>query len=195
MADNFPGPQVIDIQYTFSAQTHHALLNCELTTSPIPGQDLGDFNVKTRGGTTPALATAVANWITLIRPIFGTTAQFESWTLWDYVPNSFDRTFINSAVVDLAGTSGSANVASAQLIMTFRTAEGGTMKLAFMENISVPGPTISRATATGAVLAIFQFVEGATNWILGRDTSYPIVGINSLPGQNEALFKRRNRNL
>jgi hypothetical protein len=40
---------------------------------------------------------------------------------------------------------------------------------------------------------LLALVEGTDNWMLARDTSYPIAGMNYLHGQNERIFRKRYR--
>lgn len=195
MAVNFPGPAVADITYSYSGITHHQQLNFTYPGELTAGMDLADVDVTTRSGSYVPVLTAVTAWITLIKSLYNTGVKFDSVTVWKYTAGTYDRLFINSAVLDIDGTSASAAQLAAQYIYTFRTTLGGVMKLSFMETVAAPGASASRAAATGNVLAIFQFVEGLTNWVVARDNGFPIAGIASHPGQNEALFKRRYRTL
>jgi len=195
MATNYPGPYTLEQSYAVSGLTHKMNLSCALTTDPDPGDLIGTLSLETRGGTPVTLSTAYTAWIDLLRPFYNTGVQFNEVNLWRNTPGSFERTYIGSMLIDVAGSSGSATYLSGQEIFTFRTVEGNSMRLTLMETIQTPAASVPRAAATGVRDALFDFVESTDNWILARDTSYPIVGIAFHPGQNEATFKARYRNL
>ena len=195
MPDNYPGPHVVDISYNVSNLTHHMQLNCDAGATLTPGADLATINLTQRNGSPVNVITAVTAWVNLIKALFNTAVTFNDFVLWQYTVGTFDRIFINSAVLDIAGTSATATVLAGQSITTFRTVEGGVMKLNLMESISPPAASVARAALTGTYDTMCDFVEGLTNWILARDTSYPIAGIATHPGQSEAVFKTRYRSL
>lgn len=195
MATNYPGPYTLELSYTVSGQTHKMNLSCALTTDPDPGDIIGTLSLVTRGGGSSVLSVAVLAWVDLLKPFFNTGAQFNEVNLWKNVALSFERIYIGSMLVDVAGTSATATYLSGQEIFTFRTVEGGQMRVTLMEGIQTPAASVSRAAAAGVRDALFDFVESTDNWILARDTSYPIVGIAFHPGQNEATFKQRYRTL
>lgn len=193
MASNFPGPFEVEMRYTCSGRQHTARYNCDTQSAPTPGDAPSTILLDKRDAGTVALDTAVAAWVVLYKALFHTSVTIDDYTFWSYAPASFDRTFITTENLAVAGTNAGAVNLSFQQILTFRTLEGGLMKLNLMET---SGTSIARLTyaASGAqVKALFDFVIGTSNWMLARDTSYPIATIFSMGGENEALFKARNR--
>ena len=199
MVQNFPGPYEIRLTYVTTVSGvplgHTARYNLDLTAAPNPGDDFTNINVKTRGGiATPDLATAMEDWLGLLKVRHGTATTFGVIELWSYTPLTFDAIFISAySPTIVAGTSVDLVVVSGMETYTLRTTEGGILRLVGIEttvgtNLRIPYPT-----TTASVDAIFDFVKGLTNWILGRDTSYPFAALNFLGGQNEKTFRQRFR--
>lgn len=199
MALNFPGPYELRIRYDtlHSGVTliHQQRLNVDLTADPTPGDAFNNINAKTRGGiVTPDLAACVEAWFTLLRVRFHTTTTFGLVELWKYAPLTFDATFITSYnPVIVAGTSVNPTISTQQETLTFRTIEGGILRIQLMESVASTNQRQAYPTGDPNIDPIFVFVFGTTNWILARDTSYPFSAINHLGGQNEKLFRVRFR--
>lgn len=196
MATNYPGPYELrfhyDTQLTFGE--HVQRLSLDLSVDASPGDPFTGLSAQTRGGVDIELEQAVEDWIALIAPLYSTTVDFPLVELWKYAPGTFDATFI--AAYDPTndnGTAGVAPVAGGQVVMTFRTIEGGILKATFMETSLAAGPSQSFPTTVGAVNDVSEFIVSPDNWILARDTSYPIAPRAYFPGQNEALWKKYNR--
>lgn len=199
MALNFPGPFEVRLTQTalFASDplAHTQRLSVDLTTDPPPGTGFLSINVKTKGGIlTPTLASAIEAWLTLLKVQFADETSFGIVELWKYVPLSFEASFISSYNPTVVlGTSLDTTVKANQEIYTFRTTEGGIMRINLMETVRAVGLTISYPTGDAAEDAIFDFITSDANWILARDTSYPLASLNFLPGQNEKSFRQRFR--
>lgn len=197
---NFPGPYEIEITYTTSPSgqptlEHKMRLNLNISGSdPTPGTAMADINFLERSGVPVNAVVALDAWIDLIKVRFNTSqTAFNVADLFKYTPGTFQRQFISSYALAETGSSASGNTAASQEIFTSRTLEGGIHKINLMESINTANARTGRSGTTGSVDAIFDFLESVDNWILGRDTSYPIAGLNHLAGQNEKLFKLRFR--
>lgn len=199
MVQNFPGPWELRIEYTtlFGAVPliHTQRLNVDLTTVPLPGTDFADIDAKTRGGVlTPTLESAVDNWLTQVAERFSTTTTFGIVELWSYVPLTFDATFISAFTsVVTAGAHLNPTIVAAQEIYTFRTTEGGVVRISLIEAVAPADQPKSFPIGNISVDNIAAFITSPSNWILGRDTSYPFAGMRFLPGQNEKTFRQRFR--
>lgn len=200
MALNFPGPYEIRLYYTVVlssvALTHSQRLNLRVAGTPTPGTLFSDIDALRRDDSPFALDGEVDDWVALIDGLYHNGAgatSFDYAELWKYEPESFDASFISTYDIAVPGASVTANNAAGQTIMTFRTLEGGVMKLSFMEtNIFYAArdtPPYSNTTAEAIRAAC---VAGTVPW-MGRDGSYPFAAIALYPGQNEATFKRRYR--
>jgi len=199
MVQNFPGPYEIRLSYTTNFATtplvHSARYNLDLTAAPTPGDDFTNINAKTRGGVaTPDLAAAMEAWLALLAERHNVNTGFGAVELWAYAPLSFDATFISAySPTIVAGSSATPLKETEMETYTFRTTEGGIMRLVGIETIIGTQNRIAYPTTTGSVDDIFDFVKGLTNWILARDTSYPFAALNFLGGQNEKTFRQRFR--
>ena len=199
MVLNFPGPYELRLSYSTGIATvfltHTARYNVDLTAAPNPGDLFSAINVKTRGGvSTPALDVVVEAWLALLAPRHNVLSTFGVVELWSFDPLSFDSTFISaySPIVVLGTEVANATVAGMETY-TFRTQEGGILRLVGIETTVGTNARIPYPTAIGSVDAIFDFVKSDVNWILGRDTSYPFAALNFLGGQNEKTFRQRFR--
>lgn len=194
MAINFPGPYEVRINYTSGGRDHQQRLNVRVAGTPVPGvDDFTTIDALRRDDSPFALDAEVDAWVALLQPFYNNaTSSFTTAELWSYVPESFDASFVAAYALGVNGSSASAVVPASQLIFTFRTQEGGIMKINLMDNILAPAdkdappyPGTSQAVANAIVL-------GTSPW-LARDTSYAIASIGLYPGQNERLFKKQYR--
>lgn len=200
MVANFPGPWELRFTYTTLVSAipieHTQRVNVDLTSTPLPGAAFNNINAKTRGGIlTPDLAAAVEAWLTLAAERFEDVTTFGIVELWSYVPLTFDATFISAySPVVVAGTDiVNATQVAGQEVYTFRTQEGGNMRLTWLETTAGFTPPQTPPVGNSKVDDIFAFVISAANWILARDTSYPFANLRFLGGQNEKTFRQRFR--
>jgi hypothetical protein len=193
MTLNFPGPYAVEIAYTVDGLTHTQTVNCDVTNSPAPGSLFSDCTVQKKGGGTDDLDALVDEWIDLLAAVCPDDITFTTGTLWEYTPESFDRRWIADYSIGVAGDGGDPYTPASEYIWTFRTQEGGNMQIRLEEvTISAFGKTAAGAIG-GAPGAVVDYLVGDGGWILARDTSYPVVGLYVLRGQNEAIFKKRYR--
>lgn len=200
MALNYPGPYGLRMFYSTIVSNviiqHVAQYNIDLVEDPAPvGDPFSGYTAITRDAANMALDDYCDAWVALLRPIFSNAAgnTIDYFELWRYEPESFDATFLSSYSIGLAGTSASALVVAAQDVWTWRTGEGGVMKLNFMETVHVAGVADTPPLASAPLIAIYDFVIGPDNAFIGRDGGMPFAMIARYPGQNEALFKQRFR--
>jgi hypothetical protein len=193
MTLNFPGPHQVDIHYAVDGLDHVQKLNCELLEFPDPGITFSDVHVIVRAGTNPTLAAAVDAWVTLIKARFAADCEITHAEAFVCGVGNFDRTWLGTYAIGVDGTHAGVYAPASEVTHTYRTAEGGILKLTWEESTIDFFAKTSLGAATSYEAAIRDFVVSDANWILGRDTSYPIAGYNLLYGQNEAIFKRRYR--
>ena len=205
MALNYPGPYELRIHYTVSIAgvviNHVQRLNIRLAAEPAAGEVFSAINALNRADVSHPLDEVTDRWIELMQPKFDVeNAAFSHAELWKNVPDSFEASFKATYPIALPGTAAGGPLTGGQIIYTFRTAEGGIMKVVMMETNQSAGPTIPAASLTGADDAIVDFLTDATvvsgvpgAMFLARDTSYPFANIALHPGVNEATFKKRWR--
>lgn len=190
---NYPGPYEIRLYYVVGGITHSARYNVNLQDIPDPGDAFTTMNLVERGGGITPANTAVDAWVVLLKPLFHTGVTFTHAEMWKYEAESYNADFISAYNVNVAGTSASVPVNAAQVVMTFRTVEGGVLKVNLMELSQSEGLPQTYTAMNATYKAIADFVVSVDNWLLGRDTSYPFAFMRMFPGTNEALARRRYR--
>lgn len=205
MASNFPGPYELRIKYTETALSspliqHIAKMNIALVETAVQGDIFDNYDIKDiDGDTTIALDVVVEAWLVVFLVGFATGTNIDSVELWKYpTAQSFDAVFW-SAYTPTAnvGTSGGATQASIANIYTFRSQEGGILKLSPMEGVQPAGIPEAYAGMETYQTNIVDFIldgDGSTFSapFLARDTSYPFAFNRMFPGQNEHLWGVRN---
>lgn len=193
MAENFPGPYQLDIHYTCSGRQHVAKYNCNTDGTPTAGDDLSTVYLVQRDAGLVSVVDALTAWVTLIKNQFHTSVTFDYAEFWSVAPLSSERTFIGSQTLGINGTSSTAVELAHQSTYTFRTVEGGILKIVMLEDSSTNQLRVPYASLGTNQKAIMDFVDSDDSWILARDTSYAIAKLNCTSGQNEAIFKSRYR--
>jgi len=198
MALNFPGPYEARIFYTTVVSsvvlTHSLRLSFVVDPpEPEPGELWSNIFMLKRGGTNVELDTTIDALIVLLKALYHSSSEFEYAELWKYEDQSFDASFVSAYGLSVVGTSGTATVSAGQNIYSFRTLEGGSMRVNLMESIIPAGGVKGYADCSGAEQALINHFQDATVPWVGRDTSYPFVFTRAFPGQSEALFKKRYR--
>jgi hypothetical protein len=180
---------------TFQPIVHTARYNIDLDAAYAPGLAFSAMGIKRRSGTPTGLDAYVDAWIALVQVLYSTNANntLDFVELWKYAPLSFNADFMSVYAVNLAGTTALGATPAHQSILTFRTLEGGLMKMSFMETVSTGNNVDTPPLASAGLEAIQTFVVSTGNGFLAADTSYPFACRAHLPGQNEALFRKRYR--
>lgn len=198
MTINYPGPYEIRIEYAVTIGTtpltHRLRVNVALVEPVVAGTPFTGITAVLRNGSNLALNTLTDTFVGLIRPFFNTAnTAFVAAELWKYTPGTFDAEFISSYNIGLGGNNAAAAVLASQAIYTFRTTEGGTMKITLMESATSQGAKILYSALSAANQALVDFLIAVNAPFLARDTSYPFSFVALYPGQNEAVFKKRLR--
>lgn len=198
MAINLPGPYEADYAYIVSGITHHLRVNCMVMDNPAPGTPFTDLEVQTRSGTPVLLSGAVQTLWDWIRPFMAGSVAAPTLTLWKYVTGTFEKDFISasSGITGAGSNAGAFNPAHYRQF-SFRSANGGIMKVSLMEDSDTDN-TITNLVANAAGNAsqkLAAYVISTDGWLLARDDSFPIAPYHENQGQNEAIFRRRFRQL
>lgn len=200
MALNFPGPCQLRIFQQNDANgegvlDHVLQLNLETNTVPSPGDLFTMIDVNLRSAADRQLDTVCDELVALLRPLYDETdTTFTHAELWLFDEGTFDATFISAYAVGLAGQGIIRNFPCSQMIYTFRSHEGGIMRVYLEEAMTAAGGVQSYADMNANNQAFVDyFTDDADSPFLARDTSYPLVFMRLLPGQSEATFKARYR--
>jgi hypothetical protein len=195
MPSNFPGPYGLEFVYTANGLTHTQNFNIDVDGSPQPGVNFNTVLAVTNDNSLRDLDDVVNDWSIVWQDLYKPSQDtLDSVTLWEYTPLTFDRRFIASKTLAIPGTETLIPTTDAgQAIFTFRTVEGGVMKVSLMQPTIEPGPPLGAAGLTQRQTALVNLLLGPNGVFIGRDTSRLVSFLRLLPGRNEALFKRLYR--
>lgn len=193
MTQYYPGPWEVEIFYVEGGITHKQRLNCEILTTGASGDPFTAFTVNTKANTAIALNTAVDAYVALLKPLLATTTNITIGNLYQYLPDSYDKTFRSTYDINQIGTSAGAYNPNHQTMMTFTSALGNPFKWTILDDPATNQLRVPIRDATAPFQNMANYLVGNTSWIIARDGSFPVGKLNIVGGQNEALFKRRNR--
>jgi len=193
MTLNFPGPYQVDLHYAVDTLEHIMKLNCILLETPDPGVTFDEVHAVTKVSGNTQLDTAVDAFVALLLPHFCADTEIVNAELFACNPANFDRSWLSSYAIGEIGTHTGVYSPANEKVHTYRTQEGGIMKLTMEETFIDFFDKRSLGAAGGYEAAVRDFIIGDTNWIIARDTSFPIAPLNLLYGQNEVIFRRRYR--
>jgi len=181
-------PGFIELQYSFSGLTH----KMRIPVTPDAGWATGvQPNLVRKNGTTVAMNAAVDELIVLLRPFFNTTTDFIKAEAWFYPTGAADPIWVWSYAIGLAGSSGTANVLSSQLVITYRSLVGGLAKVYLMEGVSAVNVRNSYPFGAGSLTNLSTYLTGTTSWWYARDNGALIVPIWATTKTNDKLRKIR----
>lgn len=191
---NFSGPYQIRIFYTTLGRAHVARLNCDTVGTPAIGETFDNITLVTKDTVGVAADVAVDALIDVIDGRFNTgEATFGRAELWKYEALSENADFVASYTIGATGNSANGCVPASELIMTFRTQEGGIMKFVLEETSAAAGAAQDYPPNDSGDQDIMDYITADDTWVLAKDTSYPVVPLRFLPGQNERAFKKLYR--
>lgn len=191
---NFPGPYEVEILYIVAGEDHIQRINTDVQGSPSIGDDSSTITLETRNGAGVDFETAVDDYIAIVDGVFNATdTEFVSATLNRYEPLSTAKDFISQYDIGLPGIHASPTNLAHQYTTTYRTQEGGIMRLMFLETVLGTEVSVPLSSVTGEFDTLADFVISPANWMLARDTSYPITKLKGTGGENERLFRLRFR--
>lgn len=191
MAINLPGPYEIDIEYVTNARNHHARMSCATIGTPSAGDDPDDISLATRAAGAVSMTDAVQGFWDRYRLALPTAGGFLSATLYRFTPGTLIRQFISVVAVTNPAGAGGTSVPNWQNIASFRSANGGIVKIEWLEGNSAGDtqiPLIPSGSGNGFSQMAAYIVSGS-NWVLARDDGWPIQARVISSGQNERLWK------
>lgn len=193
MTQYYPGPWEVEIFYVDGSLTHKQRLNCNMPAAGDVGDPFSAFSTLLRNGTNLALNTAVDAYVALLRPLLASTTNITIANLYSYVPDSFDKTFQATYDINLLGNGAGTMQLNHYSMLTFTTQLGNNMKWQVMDDNATDINRIPIRDANITFQNLANYLVGTTGWVIARDGSFPAGKLNRVAGQNEALFKRRNR--
>jgi hypothetical protein len=195
---NFPGPYELAFVYNVTVAgttlSHVQSISCDITGDPAVGTTFPNIQIKRRGLADVALDNVVESWLDLLEPIYNdSNTSLVGVNLFKYQTDTFVKDFVSSYNGSFTPSATGAVNPAGQQTLTFRTQEGGRFRLTFLETSQTLRGIDASPLADSSMTAIVSFVIGTGNWMLGRDTSYPVSFIRQLGGENESTFRRRYR--
>jgi hypothetical protein len=197
MAENLPGPY--EIEYTLGGWTNpsreHVLrVSVAAVGSPSPGDLVTAIDIQKMGGATAKLNIVANQFWEFLRQCYTTGITCNGYQLWRYVPGTLAKDFISAGTVTNPAGSGGAGtgVIAHQLTLTFRSANGGVVKIVMLEGNNTGdtrGTLIPNAAGTN-YQKVAAYVMSADNVVLARDDSYPVAALRYAVGQNERIWRK-----
>jgi hypothetical protein len=175
--------------------SHVMQFNLDLVNPPTLGDDFADIDVVPRVVAAHPLSIVTDEVVALLQPLYNSNdATFDYAELWKFEDLTFDASYITTYNIGELGTSVDPTAPANQVIFTFRTFEGGVMKVVLQESHHNAGGSVNYANMAAADQALADYMTGdADCFFLARDTSYPFLVLRVHPGQSESTFKRRFR--
>lgn len=192
MVLNFPGPYQLRTEYTVNGVEHKMAFNLKVDGTPAVGSTFADISVIAKDTTLKNLDTVATELQDHVRALFHNLTDFAGWELWKYEPLSFDATFVSGRATAFSGTKTSTSE-SQQMIYTFRTQEGGILKFITMEQQLNRNNQLRYPDLTADEKLLVDYFLATDAWIVARDTSYPVLFLKASGGQNEKIWRIRNR--
>lgn len=199
MAENLPGPY--EVEYTMTgwtapAREHVFRVSCAVLGSPVAGTAATAIDVQKMGGGTAKLNIVANQLWEFLRLFYPVAVTCTGYQLWKYVPGTLAKDFISAATpTNVAGSAGGTITPAAQLTQTYRSANGGILKLVILESL-LPGDariTLVPSAAGTASQKLAAYIMSADNIALARDDSYPVAPLRDARGQNERIWRLINR--
>lgn len=210
MTINFPSPLAMKTFYTSRGRAHVSTVYLLPGPAfvPTPGLDPDQYEIALNNGigTTdfPIVASVFVDGNGVaeglpetarggLRRLLAPSDNIERVELWYYPPQSNNGLFLTSISFNTAGntTDVSTPVPANQLTMTFRTSEGGIMRVQFMEIAS--DNTTTRYTYVSApdrIKVWINTVLDPTYPYVGKDGGRPIAFLRASMTQNEKLYRK-----
>lgn len=194
MALNYPGPYELRQFYSVDGEDHEFRVSIQLNAPIAIGAEFTDIEGTSEDGSLVTLSSFVDNMLDSMKAhIPSDTGAFGITELWIYQANSFEATYVSAYNSSIAPTGGSLERVALQVTYTWRTVEGGIMKLVLLDvSGDDEGGRNSYPTGGNTADAVFEFFTDKSNSLaVARDTSRPFKGLRQSFGQNELLFRKR----
>lgn len=195
---NLPGPYEIEFSldgWTSPNRQHVIRHSVAVVGSPTAGTLPTAIDVQKMGGGTAKL-NVVANQIwEFYRLFWNNTILCSGYQLWKYVPGTLGKDFISTGTVTNPAASGGGGINAAQLTQTYRSANGGILKLVLLETNQSGDARITLVPNAAGTPSqkLAAYVMSADNVILARDDAYPVNPLRDSRGQNEKIWRLINR--
>jgi hypothetical protein len=195
MTANFIGPYVIRVPYSSCGLSHNMQLNVDVVGAPTPGTPMVDIEFYNKGGGIQAADDALDDFFQLVRVGYTNAVTFGPAELFYVIPTTEMVQWITAGVDTWTGNNAGSNVPASELILTYRTYEGGVMRQSFLESANAgTAHTALGSRGIGTFEGdLWRYTVDDGNWVLAKDTSYPIAPLFMCQGENEVLWRKHYR--
>lgn len=195
MAVNLPGPYEVEFRldgFVNPTRSHVFRVNCTAVGAPAPGALPNTIDMLKRSGGTAKLDVAANQLWEFVRLFYQAAITCSGYTLWKYVPGTYAKDFVAAGTVTNPASSGSTGTTAAQLTQTYRSANGGILKLVLLEtNQSGDGrQTLLALPAGNPSQRLAAYVMSADSIVMARDDAFPVAPLRDSRGQNESVWRK-----
>lgn len=170
--------------------TFDVLLNGPMT----PPIDFEFVEAESRTGIITSLADFVDAYVLVLKELFNASSTIIRAELWGDEEEDGDKIFLGVYPIGVVGlVAGSASVAQ-QLTITFRSTNGGIMRMQLMETAYGGTAVDDYPFQDSDIQAYAAFVSGVASPITARDNGFPFSPLRASFGENERLWRKRFRN-
>lgn len=190
MALNSDAPGFVLLHYRSNGHDHKMKLHVKATPTSIAVGSEPDF--QRRNLSTDTMGNCIVDLTALLQPFFSPESTLKFAEYWDKPTEADDPVYIFTFEIDNTGTNADTTPTDwSQYAFTFRTIGGGVRKIFLMETPYVPNLKTSAPYPTGSIeKALADYITGDTNWITGKDNTYPVASLHALVKTNDVLRKR-----
>lgn len=189
MVQNSLYPGFVKLNYKRGAITHTATLPVLPQGVPTVGTEPSFFQ---KNGTAALMSTLVNAFVTVWRPFLFTDMDIQSADYWSVPGPDGDPVWIYSHLIGLQGSGTGSTAAAGEAVMSFRTDQGGLLKIYWMEPYAalLTVPVQSYPFPAGGTTTFANYMLGGTSWVVGRDGGAPAVPIKFTTKTNDALRRK-----
>ena len=194
MPVNLPGPYEIEFLlsgWISPTRTHKFRLNVATVGTPAIGTAPTAVTIQKAGGGSATLAVVANQAWEFMRLWWPSSISCTGYQLWRYVSGTYAKTFISTGTVTNPAANGTAFGVAHEVVLSFRSANGGVMKQVFLESNQAGNNKIAATPNPAGTPAQkwVSYIMSADNVALARDDAYPLNPLFDSRGENERLFR------
>lgn len=187
MTVNTLAPGFVKLKYIGSQNFQHVMTFGVLNDNFA----LATPTIKTKDGTSVAINTAVAAYVTILKALVNASVTFQEFDLWSQPTPDDDPVWIYNASLAVIGTNSTAEVVNSQLVASYRSGGGGNGKVMILEQ-SYAVNNLYKPSGYGdaAKLALANYLVGNSSMVYARDNAFPVTVPRMMTKTNDPMRKR-----
>jgi len=187
MAENSLSPAFIKLYYSAAGRSHVATIPTKFFGTPVPGVAP---NLTLHNGGSNTFTSFMAGYIAAWKVFFDTITTFDYADVWSQPTPEDDPVWIFTYASGAIGTSVTDFNVASELVMTFRTDQGGILRTYAMEQAEPSNVFVSYASMGSAAKAYADLVMAATSAAYGRDGGAPVACLGYKTKTNDVLRRK-----